>query len=288
MRFWIVRASIVILFLGSTRMALRAGLPTDVPSLTVTADGRVAILNPRNGLVTIGSDRGIEPVWQAPFDFRASRVTAAGSAILAFCVSKERGEPALWTVQGAKGSTQRLSLPDEVRKQIVTGAAASPDGRSLYLVTTRRTLIRLELGRGPGLVADPPIYLELTPGAVAAGNAGLIVVADAEAPFVSIVGPKGPARRFAIEQPIITSMSVSGDGRFVLLVTPVFRGVLRLDLNSGRVSPIGTLGFEPGGVAAAPDGSIWVIDLGGSQLARLDESGNVLKVQSLPRGLAKS
>ncbi len=288
MRSSMIRSLIVLLAVAGTGVALRAGLPTAVPSVTVAADGRVAILNPLTGLLTIASGTTVETVWRAPFDFRASRVTAAGSTLLAFCVSKERAEPALWRVRSAKASAERLTLPDDVRKQIVTGAAASPDGRSLYFVTARRTLLRLGLDQGLQLVADRPILLDGTPGVVAAGNAGLVVVADAESPFVSVVGPKGPSRRISIDQPIVTSMSVAPDSRFVLIVTPAFRGVLRLDLASGRVSRMGALKFAPGAVAAAPDGSMWVVDAGASQLARLDASGNVLNVQPLPRGPTRS
>lgn len=271
----IALAAVVTLF----GMAATAAIPIQAPSIAVTADGRVAILNTATGLLAIAASTGTTPAWKVPFAFKPTHVVATPQGLIVLCRSKERGQPAFWLVDSSSNS-RSIRIPAALQGETITNIAASPIDGSLYVLTARRMLHRILLQRSGELWMDQPIFLEFTPGALAVSRAGDIAVVDTGTRSLAIFqrGSKQPVRIKFVES-VASSIAYAPDGRSLFAATPSGGGIVKVELPTGQMSTIPSAGFWPASFAAGGDGSVWAVDSRGNWVVQLDPSGKVVQTR---------
>lgn len=257
-----------------------AMVPIQAPSIAVTADGRVAILNTATGTLSVATPTGTRPSWKVPFGFRPTHVVAIPQGFLVLCSSKERGQPAFWLVTDS-GKSTAVRVPGALLEETVTNIAASPIDGSLYLITARRMLHRIILQRGGEIQMDPPVFLEFTAGAIAVSRLGDIAIVDAGTRSLAIFqrGSRQSVRIKFVES-VASSIAYAADGRSLLAATPSGVGIAKVDLVTGSISTIPSPGFSPASLAVGADGSVWAIDSRGSRIVQLDATGRIVQARS--------
>ena len=285
-----MRLLIIVLAAVGTlhQMTATAAVPIQAPSIAVTADGRVAILNTATGLLSIAARTGTTSSWKVPFAFRPTHVVATPQGLVVLCSSKERGQPAFWLVEDSGKSTS-IRVPKALQEEIVTNIAASPIDGSLYLLTARRMLHRILLTRSSELSMDQPIFLEFTPGAIAVSRGGDIAVVDTGARSL-VIFQRGSRQSVRIKfvESVASSIAYTADGRSLFAATPSGAGIVKVELPTGEMSPIPSPGFAPASFAAGGDGSVWAIDPRGNRVVQLEATGRVVQTRptmptSIPR-----
>ena len=259
--------------------AARAAIPIQAPSIAVTADGRVAILNTATGLLAIAARTGTTPAWKVPFAFKPTHVVATAQGLIVLCRSKDRGQPAFWLVDSS-GNSRSIRIPAALQGETITNIAASPIDGSLYVLTARRMLHRILLQRSGELWMDQPIFLEFTPGAIAVSRAGDIAVVDTGTRSLAIFqrGSKQPVKIKFVES-VASSIAYAPDSRSLFAATPSGAGIVKVDLPTGQMSTIPSQGFWPASFAAGGDGSVWAVDSRGNRVVQFDPSGKVVQTR---------
>lgn len=124
-----------------------------------------------------------------------------------------------------------------------------------------------------------------TGGVVACGPADAPAPDAGEAPVGAVYSPstlrgRFPASPSATDGPMLEGgFALSSAGPFVYALDVIARSVLRFDLDGRYLGRFGRPGEGPGelsapiGLAAAPDGSVWVADPASGRLVRFDPSG---------------
>jgi hypothetical protein len=260
-------------------MTAIAAVPIQAPSIAVTADGRVAILNTATGTLFIAGRTGTTASWKVPFAYRPTHVVATPQGLLVLCSSKERGQPTFWLVDDS-GKSSAVRVPGALSEEIVTNIAASPIDGSLHVLTARRMLHRVVLQRSGELSMGQPIYLEFTPGAIAISRAGDIAVVDTGTRALAIFqrGAGQPLRIKFVES-MASSIAYTADGRSILAATPSGVGIVKVELPTGQMTTLPSPGFSPTSLAAGTDGSVWAVDSRGNRVVQLDATGRVVQTR---------
>ena len=263
----------------SFSMAASAAIPIQAPSIAVTTDGRVAILNTATGLLAIAARTGTTPAWKVPFAFKPTHVVATPQGLIVLCSSKERGQPAFWLVDSS-GKSSRIPVPEALQGETITNIAASPIDGSLYVLTARRMLHRIVVQRSGQLAMDQPIFLEFTPGAIAVSRAGDIAIVDTGTRSLAIFqrGSKRPIRIKFVES-VASSIAYAQDGRSLFAATPSGAGIVKVELPTGQMTTIPSQGFWPASFATGGDGSVWAVDSRGNRVVQFDPTGKVLQAR---------
>ena len=270
--------ALVLVAAAFTELTVFAAVPMSAPSIAVTPDGRVAILNASTGTLAIATSKGTSLVWKVPYELRASHVVALRRGLLVVCISKQTGRPAMWFVDYT-GKKSLVITPKALEEETVTAIANSPVDDSLYVVTARRMLYRMTM-KGSEFAVEPPAYLEFTPGAMAVSATGDVAIVDVSNRSLAVFreGGKHPLRIRFLDS-VASSIAYSPNGRSILAATANLSGITRFDLSTGTASALPAPGFPPAGVAAGRDGTIWATDPRGVSVVQLGPGGEVVQTR---------
>lgn len=267
--------------LGSDTVMTMVAPRLSASAIAVGSDGSVAMIDPQSTMLVLSGAQGMRRIWRVPLEYRATQLAAVGNDILVACTSKESGRSAIWRVD-RNGRAVNVSLPGLLAAQGITAIATAPDRRSLYMSSGEGELLQLN-DRLSNVIMRRRLYETRAAGAIGVSRTGLIAVADNQGGGIKLYDRgESPRKVFTASGSFVTSLTFSGDDKFVLTSNGADPGFTQIDITSGKVARIGTSAFTPSGLATAPDGSVWAIDGSRLELGRFLPTGKRVESRKLP------